>query len=146
MDSRIVVKLIKGRDDIVGAARLRAEKSFLVRANQQLCPIELSCDSYQKRTKPICQIDVLHKASSQHSPFGDALHYNAIGLNPKPQILCHAYYALASTEPTFKLSLLKMLIVKHLVFFSSVSQQMLKVQSSSVVFRLQLREICKGAH
>lgn len=34
MDSRIVVKLIKGRDDIVGAARLRAEKSFLVRANQ----------------------------------------------------------------------------------------------------------------
>ena len=45
----IVVKLIKGRDSVVRAARLRAGKSFLERAIQQLCPMELSCDSYQER-------------------------------------------------------------------------------------------------
>ena len=35
----IVVKLIKGRDGVVRAARLRAGKSFLERAIQQLCPM-----------------------------------------------------------------------------------------------------------
>ena len=41
----VVVKLIKGRDGIVRGARLRAGKSFLERAVQQLCPMELSCSS-----------------------------------------------------------------------------------------------------
>ena len=36
----VVVRLIKGRDGIVRGARLRAGKSFLERAVQQLCPIE----------------------------------------------------------------------------------------------------------
>lgn len=40
----IVVKLIKGRDGIVRAARLRAGKSFRERTIQQLCSLELSCD------------------------------------------------------------------------------------------------------
>ena len=48
----IVVKLIKGRDGVVRAARLRAGKSFLERAIQQLCPMELSCDRYQERGVP----------------------------------------------------------------------------------------------
>ena len=40
----IVVKLIKGRDGVVRGARLRAGKSYLERAIQHLCPMELSCD------------------------------------------------------------------------------------------------------
>ncbi|XP_028416426.1 uncharacterized protein LOC114540490 [Dendronephthya gigantea] len=40
----IIVKLIKGRDGVIRAARLRAEKSYIERAVQQLCPMELSCD------------------------------------------------------------------------------------------------------
>ena len=40
----IVVKLIKGRDGVIRAARLRAGKSYIERAIQQLCPMELSCD------------------------------------------------------------------------------------------------------
>ena len=40
----VVVKLIKGRDGVVRAVRLRAGKSFIERAVQQLCPMELSCD------------------------------------------------------------------------------------------------------
>ena len=45
----IVVKLIKGQDGIVRAVRLRAEKSFLERAIQQLYPMELSCDRSTKK-------------------------------------------------------------------------------------------------
>ena len=41
----IVVKLIKGRDGVVRAVRLRAGKSYLERAIQQLYPMELSCDN-----------------------------------------------------------------------------------------------------
>ena len=40
----IVVKLIKGRDGVIRAARLRAGKSYIEREIQQLCPMELSCD------------------------------------------------------------------------------------------------------
>ena len=39
-----MVKLIKGRDGVIRAARLRAGKSYIERAIQQLCPMELSCD------------------------------------------------------------------------------------------------------
>ena len=39
----IVVKLIKGHDGVVRGARLRAGKSYLERAIQHLCPMELSC-------------------------------------------------------------------------------------------------------
>lgn len=44
----MAVKLIKGRDGFVRAARLRAGKTFLERAIQQLCPMELSCDRFQE--------------------------------------------------------------------------------------------------
>jgi hypothetical protein len=40
----IVVKLIKGKDGVVRAAKLRAGKSYLERAIQQLAPMELTCD------------------------------------------------------------------------------------------------------
>ena len=40
----IVVKLLEGRDGVVRGARLRAGKSYLERAIQRLCPMELSCD------------------------------------------------------------------------------------------------------
>ena len=46
------MKLIKGRDGVVRAARLKAEKLFLERAIQQ-CPMELSCDSYQEHQVPV---------------------------------------------------------------------------------------------
>ena len=48
----IVAKLIKGRDGVVRAARLRAGKSFLERAVQQLCPMDLSCDRYREPQVP----------------------------------------------------------------------------------------------
>ena len=41
---RVVVKLIKGRDGEIHAARLKTGKSYVERAIQQLCPMELSCD------------------------------------------------------------------------------------------------------
>ena len=41
----IVVKLIKGKDGVVRAAKLRAGKSYLERAIQQLAPMELTCDN-----------------------------------------------------------------------------------------------------
>ena len=49
----VVVKLIKGRDGIVRGARLRAGKSFLERAAQQLCPMELSCDRFKEPEVPV---------------------------------------------------------------------------------------------
>lgn len=49
----VVVKLIKGRDGEVRAARLRAWKSFLERAVQQLCPMELSCDRQQVQREQV---------------------------------------------------------------------------------------------
>ena len=49
----VVVKLIKGRDWIVRGARLRGGKSFLERAVQQLCPMELSCDRLKEPEVPV---------------------------------------------------------------------------------------------
>lgn len=49
----IVVKLIKGRDGVVRAARLKAGKSFLEQAVQQLYTMELSCDWYQEPQVPV---------------------------------------------------------------------------------------------
>ena len=40
----IVVELLKGRDGVIRAAKLRAGKSYLERAVQQLYPLELTCD------------------------------------------------------------------------------------------------------
>lgn len=44
----IVNKLIKGRDGVVRAIRLRAGKSYLERAIQHLYPMELSCDQQRE--------------------------------------------------------------------------------------------------
>ena len=41
----IVTDLIVGRDDVVRGARLKTAKGSLERAIQQLCPLELSCDT-----------------------------------------------------------------------------------------------------
>ena len=49
----IVVKLIKGRDGVVRAARLRAGKSYLDRAIEQLCLMELSRDRIQVPLAPV---------------------------------------------------------------------------------------------
>ena len=40
----IVVELFTGRDGVIRAAKLRAGKSYLERAVQQLYPLELTCD------------------------------------------------------------------------------------------------------
>ena len=40
----IIENLIVGNDGVVRGAKLRAGKSYMERAIQQLCPLELSCD------------------------------------------------------------------------------------------------------
>ena len=52
----VVDQMIKGKDDVVRAVRLRAGKSFLERLIQHLFPLELSCD-----LKPKKQLDVQAK-------------------------------------------------------------------------------------
>ena len=44
----IVIKQIKGRDEVVRAIRLRAGRSYLERAIQHLYPMELSCDQLKE--------------------------------------------------------------------------------------------------
>ena len=39
-----LVKLIQERDGEIRAVRLKTGKSYIERATQQLCPMELSCD------------------------------------------------------------------------------------------------------
>ena len=48
----IVKELIAGRDGVVRAVKLRAGKSYLERAVQQLYPLELSCDKPREVPKP----------------------------------------------------------------------------------------------
>ncbi|XP_058941825.2 uncharacterized protein [Pocillopora verrucosa] len=48
----IVEELIAGRDGVVRAVKLRAGKSYLERAVQQLYPLELSCDKPREVPKP----------------------------------------------------------------------------------------------
>jgi len=48
----IVEELIVGRDGVVRAVRLRAGKSYLERAVQQLYPLELSCDKVREAPRP----------------------------------------------------------------------------------------------
>ena len=62
----IVAKLIKGRDSVVRAARLRAGKSFLECALQQLYPMELSCDRYQEPQDP--ESNVLNPRARAFTP------------------------------------------------------------------------------
>eukprot|EP00112_Aurelia_sp_Birch-Aquarium-sp1_P013008 Seg2741.1 transcript_id=Seg2741.1/GoldUCD/mRNA.D3Y31 product="hypothetical protein" protein_id=Seg2741.1/GoldUCD/D3Y31 len=47
----IITNLITGRDGVVRAAKLRAGKSYLERAVQQLYPLELSCDVTKQRVQ-----------------------------------------------------------------------------------------------
>ena len=49
----VVVKPIKGRDGVVRAVRLRAGKSYLERAVQQLYPLELECDDPPVKKPPV---------------------------------------------------------------------------------------------
>ena len=48
----VVKELIAGRDGVVRAVKLRAGKSYLERAVQQLYPLELSCDKPREVPKP----------------------------------------------------------------------------------------------
>ena len=48
----IVEELIAGRDGVVRAVRLRAGKSYLERAVQQLYPLELSRDKFREAPRP----------------------------------------------------------------------------------------------
>ena len=48
----IVEELIAGRDEVVRAVKLRAGKSYLERAVQQLYPLELSCNKPREVPKP----------------------------------------------------------------------------------------------
>lgn len=48
----IVEELIVGRDGVVRAVKLRAGKSYLERAVQQLYPLELSCDKSTEAENP----------------------------------------------------------------------------------------------
>ena len=45
----VVEELYKGRDGVVRAVKLRAGKTFLERAVNQLYPLELSCDRSESR-------------------------------------------------------------------------------------------------
>jgi hypothetical protein len=45
------VQMIKGRDDVMRAVKLRAGKSFLERPIQFLYPLELSCDMEPPKTR-----------------------------------------------------------------------------------------------
>ena len=56
----VVVKLLKGRDRVVRAARLRAGKLYLEHAIQHLCPMELSCEVHN--TLPNQQVQLNPKA------------------------------------------------------------------------------------
>ena len=47
----IIANLITGRDSVVRGARLRAGKSYLERAIQQLYPLDLSCDVMRQRVQ-----------------------------------------------------------------------------------------------
>ena len=46
-------ELIKGTDGVIRAARLKAKKSTLERAVQQLHPLELSCDKRMEGVKNV---------------------------------------------------------------------------------------------
>ena len=48
MNDFLLGQLIKGRDGVVRAIRLRAGKSYLERAIQHLYPMELSCDQQRE--------------------------------------------------------------------------------------------------
>ena len=48
----IVEELVAGRDGVVRAVKLRAGKSYLERAVQQLYPLEPSCDKPREVRKP----------------------------------------------------------------------------------------------
>ena len=51
------MKLIEGRDGVVRGARLRAGKSYLERAIQHLCPMELCCDVREAPPHQLVQLN-----------------------------------------------------------------------------------------
>lgn len=55
----IVEELVAGRDGVVRAVKLRAGKSYLERAVQQLYPLELSCDKPRQVLKPLLNPEAL---------------------------------------------------------------------------------------
>ena len=53
----IITKLIQGSDGVLRGARLRAGKSYLEWAIQQLCPMELSCDVTHRESNQVAQLN-----------------------------------------------------------------------------------------
>ena len=64
----IVTKLIKGRDGVVRAIRLRAGKSYLERAVQHLYPMELSCDHQREEQKEGGGVSTLNASAREFRP------------------------------------------------------------------------------
>ena len=63
-----VVKLIKGRDGVVRAIRLRAGRSYLERAIQHLYPMELSCDQPREEHKEEGGMSHLNPSTREFCP------------------------------------------------------------------------------
>ena len=64
----IVVKLIKGRDGVVRAIRLRAGRSYLERAIQHLYPMELSCDQPREEHEEEGRMSHLNPSAREFCP------------------------------------------------------------------------------
>ena len=68
----IVTKLIKGRDGVVRAIRLRAGKSYLERAVQHLYPMELSCEHQREEQKEGGGVSTLNASAREFRPIRSA--------------------------------------------------------------------------
>ena len=64
----IVNKLIKGRDGVVRAIRLRAGKSYLERAIQHLYPMELSCDQQREEQEERGEASQMNPCAREFRP------------------------------------------------------------------------------
>ena len=67
-----MTKLIKGRDGVVRAIRLRAGK-YLERAVQHLYPIELSCDQQGEEQKEGGVVSILNASARESHPIRSAV-------------------------------------------------------------------------
>ena len=67
-----MTKLIKGRDGVVRAIRLKAGKSYLERAVQHLYPMELSCDQRREEQQERGGMPELNSSAREFRPIRSA--------------------------------------------------------------------------
>ena len=67
-----MTKLIKGRDGVVRAIRLRASKSYLECAIQHLYPMELSCEQQREEQKEGGGMSQLNPSAREFCPIRNA--------------------------------------------------------------------------